>query len=85
MFRIPPPAIAMPLAEQRRHDLLVAARKQPTERLSRPGFLSHVCSIWTGICWLASGHHARRVNLSAARKATRPELKPSAEPSVLAQ
>ncbi len=84
MFRIPPPAIAMPLAEQRRHDLLVAARKQPSERLSRPGFLSLVSSISTGIRRLASGHHARRVNLSPAPKA-RPELKPSAEPSVLAQ
>jgi hypothetical protein len=71
MIRIPPPTIAMRLAEEHRHDLLKSAGKQP---MAGSGGLSPLLchrAVWARLGQLARWRHADRISSSTASKTTR--------------
>jgi hypothetical protein len=70
MFRIPPPEIAMRLAEEHRHDLLRSAGKQSSPRPRDLSPLSGLRSTWARLHELARCHYADRTGFWAAFKGT---------------
>ncbi len=71
MIRTPPPAIAMRLAEEHRHDLLKSAGKQPTA--DSIGLSPLLCrhAVWARLGQLARWRHAARISSWTAFKTTR--------------
>ena len=82
MLRIPPPDIAMRLADEHRHDLLAAAGKQPaTSDGLRP--LSNVAALVAGLALRAAKKQwrANRARATAIYRKTR--FGPSSEAQAL--